>query len=316
MTSALLTLPGGGQNSGFGGLRSVWAWASAPHRTAIIQRWASIIVSVAMVACAAWQLHGFDRAALMTMLPTSPVFWSVLLVAFLATPVLDWVIFCRLWGRVPGGFSAVLRRTIMNNAVLNYAGDAYLLAWSREQTIATKRAIAVVRDVALLSAIVTGVVTLVLAAVSLPVIQLPQSWTGSNMLVASMGIIATATIVTIAIAARLTPLVRSEVMAAIGILLLRTIATTVCIALLWHFALPQVPVTEWMTLAVVRLIFWRLPLVPNKDVAFAATASAVIGGHSSIAAVVTLVAVLTLIVQLAFALFLAVQALSPRKVAR
>lgn len=316
MTSAILALVGGGQNSGSGIVRTMWAWVSAPQRAAVIQRWVSILVSVAMVACAAWQLYGFDRAALMTMLPTSPIFWSVLVVAFLATPVLDWVIFCRLWGRIPGGFSAVLRRTIMNNAVLNYAGDAYLLAWTREQTIASKRAIAVVRDVALLSAIVTGVVTLVLAAVSLPVIQLPQSWTGSNMLVASMAIITTATVVTIVIAARLTPLVRSEVTTAIGILLLRSVATTVLIALLWHFALPEVPVTEWMTLAVVRLIFWRLPLVPNKDVAFAATASAVIGGHSSIAAVVTLVAVLTLIVQLGFALLLAVQALSPRKGAR
>lgn len=154
MTSALLTLPGGRQNSGFGVVRSAWTWVSAPQRAATIQRWASIVLSVAMVACAAWQLHGFDRAALMTMLPRSPIFWSVLLIAFLATPVLDWVIFCRLWGRIPGGFNAVLRRTIMNNAVLNYAGDAYLLAWSREQTIASKRAIAVVRDVALLSAIV------------------------------------------------------------------------------------------------------------------------------------------------------------------
>jgi len=87
----------------------------------------------------------------------------------------------------------------------------------------------------------------------------------------------------------------AETRFALGVHFVRLIATIALTILLWHFALPGVPLRWWMTLASVQILVSRLPLVPNKDVVFAGVCVLLIGHDTGVVALVAQIASLVLI---------------------
>jgi hypothetical protein len=75
----------------------------------------------------------------------------------------------------------------------------------------------------------------------------------------------------------------------------RVVVTALLPALLWHLALPQVAIGWWILLAAVRLLLSRLPLLPNKDFAFAAVAVLLIGRSVAIGDLMAMMASLILV---------------------
>jgi hypothetical protein len=55
-----------------------------------------------------------------------------------------------------------------------------------------------------------------------------------------------------------------------GVHCARIVTGSLLVAIAWHFAMPNVSIGVWLMMAAARLLVWRLPLVPNKEAAFAA----------------------------------------------
>ncbi len=80
------------------------------------------------------------------------------------------------------------------------------------------------------------------------------------------------------------------------------IAQTFAAMVMWWSLLPQVPLTTWIVLAAIRMVSTRLPLVPNKDIAFAAVIVALIGDHDGIAPMIVMITGLVLIANILVAI--------------
>jgi hypothetical protein len=85
------------------------------------------------------------------------------------------------------------------------------------------------------------------------------------------------------------------------------------IAMAWHLAMPQISVGIWLLLSAARLLAWRLPLVPNKELLFANFAILVIGQGQALSELMALIAALTLCVHVALIAGFSVHALLTRK---
>jgi hypothetical protein len=87
---------------------------------------------------------------------------------------------------------------------------------------------------------------------------------------------------------------RRELWFITGVHVVRTLVFIVVSALLWHLVLDQVSLGLWLVLATLRMLVSRLPLLPNKDIVFAGIAVFLLGHDMEIAALMTLMAAISL----------------------
>ena len=79
------------------------------------RRWTSVasgLISLAILAVALVQLHGTPVAHILSLVPRRPAFWLVFVIAYLATPASEWLIYRRLWAIPASGFAALLRKRV------------------------------------------------------------------------------------------------------------------------------------------------------------------------------------------------------------
>ncbi len=86
--------------------------------------------------------------------------------------------------------------------------------------------------------------------------------------------------------------------------MVRITLSTLFLALAWYFALPEVDAAYWLLFAALRLLISRLPLVPSKDLIFAAAAIFLTDKGDAMGAVVAMSAGLFLAANLAIGLLL------------
>lgn len=98
---------------------------------------------------------------------------------------------------------------------------------------------------------------------------------------------------------RLFSLSRTDLLFIARIQAVRVVFAIALYAELWHLLLPTVAIGWWIALAGLRQLVSRLPLVPGRDVLFAAIAGFFVGRHSEIAALLALFATLTMALQIA-----------------
>ena len=94
---------------------------------------------------------------------------------------------------------------------------------------------------------------------------------------------------------RLFSLPRKELWWIFAVHCVRLISGSLFIALAWHAAMPTVSLTMWLFLAAARLLAWRLPLVPNKELVFATFAIMLIGEGESLSDLMALIAAMSLL---------------------
>lgn len=244
-------------------------------------------------------LRGVDTRQIVAMVPRSPLFWLVFAAYYLCGPVSEWFIFRKLWALPAGSFGALLRKLVCNELLLGYLGEAYFYTWARRHTAMTSAPFAAIKDVAILSAMVGNGVTLVLLAITWPLVRATPLGMGNGSVVLSLGAVLVTSIAIMAFRRRLFSLDRPELAFICAMHLARIVAATVLSALLWHLVLPDVPVVWWLFLATLRLLISRLPFVPNKDVVFAGLAVLTLGHETSIAMLMTMLASAILLVHLA-----------------
>ncbi|MGN6279919.1 MAG: hypothetical protein ACTHM8_14525 [Sphingomonas sp.] len=266
------------------------------------KRWAGVgstLISLAILAVALYQLHGTPVAEILSLVPRSSFFWLIFVIAYLVTPASEWLIYHRLWSIPPSGMIALLRKRVANEIVLGYLGEVYFYAWVRRTGLITRSApFGAIKDVAILSALTGNAVTLAMLAAALPFFGLLQLNLGGKAMLGSLGVLAVTSFAMLLLRKRLFTLPKPELWRITIIHLARIVATIGLTALMWHLALPAVALVWWLLLSTLRQLLSRLPLMPNKDLAFVGLAIFIVGRDNDVGAMIAMIGGLILLTHL------------------
>lgn len=262
-------------------------------------RWPSILggaLSLAMVVMLGRELLDAGLAGLSRAIPDSPWFYVAFFGLYMAAPTGDFIIFRRLWRIPAAGFVALHKKRIANDVVLGYSGEAYFYAWARARGNLVAAPFGAVKDVSLLSAIAGNTATVLLCVIALPVGYrlIPEGLL--TAVVGSAAIALTISVGLILFSKRVFSLPRRELWWVFWIHCARIAASSLFVAIAWHFAMPDVSLWMWLFLSAARLLVSRLPLVPNKDLLFASFAILLIGQDQALSEMIAFVSALTLAV--------------------
>lgn len=262
------------------------------------QRWLSMAISAALLIAILTQLERFGLARLHAALPASPIFWISFAAYYLALPASEWVIFRRLWRLPRAGFTALLRKLVSNEVLMGYSGELAFYSWSRRRSDLTAAPFGAIKDVSITSALAGNLVTLVMMILAWPLMGALHMGQHPREIGLSIGVILPVSVLAAIFNRRLFSLPRDELRFVFTVHLLRLVLTTLLSGLLWHSALPAVPLSLWMLLAALQLLVTRLPFVPNKDLVFAGIALFLVGHDSRVGELIALIAALILLTHL------------------
>ena len=262
------------------------------------RRWPALLgglLTAAMFVFVVRRLLATGIPGLLHALPDSPWFYVVFAGLYFTLPIGDFTIFRRLWGIPWSGMVALLKKRVANEVLLGYSGEAYFYVWARQRSEMVAAPFGAVKDVSILSAIAGNGMTLLMMAVALPLgyqllgPELAREFEWSALIVMATSL------PFLIFSRRVFTLPRPLLFWVFGVHSLRLIVFSVLLALAWHFALPEVPVTMWLFLSAGRLLVSRLPLVPNKDLLFAAFANELIGQQQELSQLMAVTAALMLV---------------------
>ena len=275
-------------------------------RRSAIWRWATPLLSVAILGAVVWQLRSLDLGRLRELIPTTPWFWLAFAAYYISGICFDFLIFRRLWGVPAEAFVALARKLVSNELLLDYVGEVYFYSWARKRLNMATSPFGAVKDVAILSALTGNAVTLVMMAVAWPFFDLLKLSVAGETILLSVGVMTLISILFLIFGKRVFSLSKGELWFVAGLQLARILVGTGLSALLWSLVLPQVPIELWIVLATVRLLLSRLPLLTNKDVLFAGVAVFLVGHDTDIRTLMALMASIILITHLAVGAALAI----------
>lgn len=259
-------------------------------------------LSLLVLAAALWQARSLDLADITALVPTSPLFWAVFAISYLAGPASEWLIFRKLWGVSARAMSALVRKLIYNELLLGYLGEVYFYTWARRKLPMDATPFGAVKDVAIMSAVAGNVMTLAFIALAYPYLALLPLAEYGNDIAWSLAFVVGISLVPFLLRRQIFSLTRGELWMVFGIHTARIVATTALNAVLWALVLPDVEIGWWLVLSAIRLLVSRLPFVPNKDVVFAGIAVLALGQDVEIAALMAMMAALILSTHLILAL--------------
>ncbi|CAN5246849.1 hypothetical protein BH10PSE12_BH10PSE12_04440 [soil metagenome] len=278
--------------------------------------WFGPVISLAILAAVFVQLGSVDFSALLTLVPRTPLFWSVFALTYSLTPLFDWLIFNRLWAIPTGGLAALFRKRLSNELLLGYLGDVYFYAWARGHVRMPGSPFGAVKDSAILSGVMGSVVTLAMLALTFPLLSSLRLAIDGRTLGISLIILVVTSLVPMILGRRIFSLPAPERRMVATVHFTRIVANLLLYAWLWHLMLPDVALSWWVMLSTVRLVLSRLPLVPNKDVLFAGVATFLVGREGEIAEILALLASLLLAAHLLVGLLLGASGIISKRRAR
>ena len=256
--------------------------------------WAGVAFSVAILGAVLWQVRGIGLADIIAMVPRAPGFWLAFAAAYCSAPLMDWLIFRRLWCIPAAGFAALLRKLIGNELLLGYIGEVYFYTWARRRTGMTTAPFGAIKDVAILSALTGNAVTLVMLVLAAPLLATMRFGIDARTLIASIAVVLLTSSAVLLFRRKLFSLPAPDLRFVAAMHLVRIGLNTGFNALAWHLVLPDVALQWWLLLSALRLLLSRLPLLPNKDIVFAGLAVFLIGHDIQIGALMTMMASLIL----------------------
>lgn len=248
-------------------------------------------------------LNGVSHASADALVRMPPIFWLTVCAYVAMQPIADLLIFRSVWGEQAGMLAAVARRHVGNELLFGYAGDAYLFAWARHRKIAG--ALHAVKDVAILSAFVGHAIALSLL---LPLLA-ARGASDIGMTVGQLSLSAYC----VAALGGLIMLARGRILKLSGsslrfiacVHLMRTLTMALLFIALWMVAAPTLGFGTCIVLAAIRHLVFRLPLVPGKDLIFAAIIVATHGAAEVAAQALTAAALGVMCVEALVAIWLA-----------
>lgn len=268
----------------------------------IKRRWPMLLggaLTLLMICALGYELFDSGLAALTNRVPTTPLFYIAFALYYLGPPTFDYVIFKRLWDIPIAGMAALHKKRISNEVLFGYTGEAYFYAWARQRTKMVAAPFGAVKDVTILSAIAGNGVTFLGITLALPFGINLLTAVQQKLVLGSLGLIIATSLPFLIFSRRVFSLPRPTLWWVFGIHCTRLLLGSFFIALAWAAAMPEVPLTVWLFLAAARLLAWRLPLVPNKELVFATFAIMLIGRGEALSELMALIAALSLLVHVA-----------------
>lgn len=258
------------------------------------QKWLSAAISLALLAAIVEQLDRVGLAQLRADVPEAPLFWLAFVGYYFALPASEWLIYRRLWRLPAAGFAALLRKLVSNEVLMGYSGELAFYGWARARSGLTSAPFGAIKDVSVTSALAGNIATLAMIVIAWPYLgnlHLPIS---RNELAGSVSAVLAITATIGLLKGRIFSLPGSQLRFIFTVHLARIATATTLSAVLWHIGLPGVALSTWVMLAALQLLVTRLPLVPNKDLVFAAMTLLLVGGDSRIGPLMALIATLVL----------------------
>ncbi|MCW1381384.1 hypothetical protein OLX02_00975 [Novosphingobium sp. KCTC 2891] len=270
--------------------------AAAPTVQSGLRKWGAYLgpaISAAILIAVLLELRKLNWSIVWSILPTDPVIWLIFVFSYFLSPFTDLVIFRRLWGIPWSGILPLLKKVVGNELLLGYIGEVYFYDWARRHVKMEGSPFGAVKDVAILSALSGNIMTLVMLALTWPMISKLGFGQSGNVLAMSLGIMLLTSVVIMYFRNGLLSLPRRELWFVFGMHCVRLVGKTALTALAWAMILPEVPLSAWLLLSTVRLLLSRLPLIPNKDIAFAGVAALLVGAQVKTGVMVAMLSMLT-----------------------
>ncbi|MEO0881986.1 MAG: hypothetical protein AAFY34_04565 [Pseudomonadota bacterium] len=232
-----------------------------------------LILLVGIVAYLIYGLTDIGWTSVVSALPTHPLFYVTSLLIFAVLPLVERLVFRRLLPNeqaVPIG--VFIRKRVLNEGVLSYSGEAYLLERLRALSVARDPAIAAIRDNAIVSALISNTVTIGLVLLLLlagrpdTIMELYRAAPGAAISFLVFAFIVY--FIVIAMFRRITRLCRGDFQSLAGLHSLKILAVMSLQVTQWSVALPGEPMGTWLTFLTIYMLVRRLPFLPNVDLVF------------------------------------------------
>jgi hypothetical protein len=262
-------------------------------------------ISLALLVAVAVQFRHLDPGAILALVPGTSAFWPVFAAWYLAEPVFDWLIYHRLWRVGWSGFAALLRKKVSNELLLGYLGEVQFYAWARSRLDGVAAPFAAVKDVTILSALTGNLATLAMLALAWRLVGHGQLGMETRTVFLSLGVVLATSLAILLFRARLFSLPRRTLWWISAVHAARIVALIGLAAWMWHLVLPDVAYWLWLVLATLRMLVSRLPMIPNKDVVFAGLAVFLLGHEGQVGSLMTMMAGLLLVANVAVGALLA-----------
>lgn len=272
------------------GLRGSPASAETPrgpdwHVTA--RRVANTVFVAAVCAYLVHKVSILGWYEVLSSLPTSPWFYILFVIRFLSLPLFEIVIYRRFWD-----FSALhsipvfLRKRVYNHGLMDYSGEAYFYLWAQKNARDPEtRIFSIIKDVNIVSAVVSVVATVILLlmlAKSNSLYQLDQHFPSANVYLWTFAGVGAVAISLLIVFRRRVMFFSAADTTAVSLLHIARLALVLALqALQWWVAIPSVPLVDWLFFLALYMVVGRLPFVPNKDLAFLAVAVGLAGAVSN-----------------------------------
>jgi hypothetical protein len=250
----------------------------------------SLVISLLVLGVVAYELRSLSIEEIRATVPASPPFWVTFAAYYCAGPVSEWVIYRRLWSIPTSGMIPLFRKLVSNEMLLGYLGEVQFYTWARSKTKMAAAPFGAIKDVTILSALVGNAATVALVALVWPMLRTTQIGLEMRATILSLSLVAASSILLLLFRRRLFSLPTPDLAIITLVHAVRTAASLGLLAMMWHFALPQVAFSTWLILATLRMLISRLPLIPNKDVLFAGLSVLLLGHDVEVAALLTMIA--------------------------
>ena len=231
-----------------------------------------VLLTITIVGVLVAQLTGVGWASILAGLPTHPLFYLLLVGVYLLLPITEVFIYRPLWCLPRRAlFLACARKRVLNEEVLGYSGEVGMYLWGAAQGIETSRAFRTVRDVNIISSLVSFSVAGVLVGA---MIALGELDTGGWFLGRGLPILAGVVLIVglgvllVRFRRYVFALPRREAGRVTALHLGRHVLTNAGLVTMWHLAQPEVGLATWLTLAALLVVVERLPFLPSKDLVF------------------------------------------------
>jgi hypothetical protein len=265
-------------------------------------RWPRVLATLltgAMLIGLARELLDQGLTGLTRTVPRSPWFYLLFLLSYLTTPVVDFVIFRRLWQVPAAAFGALNLKRVANDLLIGVTGDAYFYAWARTRLKMVTAPFGAVKDVSILSGLAGNTAALLLAAVALPLGHRLIDPEVLHAMLWSLGVTGAVVCAVLFLSPIVFSLRRRDLWWIYRWSIYRIGVSSLLLAVAWHFAMPGVSVFMWVFLMAGRLLVSRLPFLPNKDLLFANFAILVIGQDRALSELMAFTAASTLLAHIA-----------------
>lgn len=242
-----------------------------------VLRLLSVFFTVSIIAYLVYKLTLIGWDNVWESLPQTPWFYILLLAIFFTLPVFQVFIYRVAWKVKPWDlFLGLLNKRVLDKDVLGYSGEMYLYAWARKYVDKPdKEILHVLKDNVILSSAASTLVAVVLLVIFFVFgqVSIPEEWMNPNVtLLVVLGFCAVLVIgLAVKFRKRILFLKRKQILAIFGLHICRLLVVQGLQVIQWMVVMPEIPLTNWLTLLAAQIIITRIPLLPSRDLIFMGT---------------------------------------------